>query len=133
MLKSIDEAYLKFDSYIDEITQVAKVKTAELIQEFKNNIDIISSNLELLINDEKRASAEQEKARAVLELVERKDLELTRKIWGEEESDEDADAKKKPEKGEKKKADAEDVKEEVEDTESEAKEDEGSEEEKIEE
>jgi hypoxanthine phosphoribosyltransferase len=37
----------QFDSYIDEITEVAKVKTAELIQEFKNNIDVISSNLEL--------------------------------------------------------------------------------------
>jgi hypoxanthine phosphoribosyltransferase len=31
----------QFDSYIDEITAVAKVKTAELIQEFKNNIDVI--------------------------------------------------------------------------------------------
>lgn len=75
----------QFDSYIDEITEVAKVKTAELIQEFKNNIDVISSNLELLIKDEKKATAEQNKAKAVLELVEKKDVELNKKIWGEEE------------------------------------------------
>ena len=75
----------QFDSYIDEITEVAKVKTAELIQEFKNNIDVISSNLELLIRDEKKATAEQNKAKAVLELVEKKDVELNKKIWGEEE------------------------------------------------
>ncbi len=74
----------QFDSYIDEITEVAKVKTAELIQEFKNNIDVISSNLELLIKDEKKATAEQNKAKAVLELVEKKDVELNKKIWGEE-------------------------------------------------
>ena len=74
----------QFDSYIDEITAVAKVKTAELIQEFKNNIDVISSNLELLIKDEKKATAEQNKAKAVLELVEKKDIELNKKIWGEE-------------------------------------------------
>ncbi len=74
----------QFDSYIAEITEVAKVKTAELIQEFKNNIDIISSNLELLINDEKKATAEQNKAKAVLALVEKQDIELNKKIWGEE-------------------------------------------------
>lgn len=74
----------QFDSYIAEITDVAKMKTAELIQEFKNNIDVISSNLELLIKDEKKATAEQNKAKAVLELVEKKDIELNKKIWGEE-------------------------------------------------
>lgn len=84
---------IQFDSYIAEITEVARSKTAELIQEFKNNIDIISSNLELLIKDEKRAAAEQNKAKAVLELVEKKDIELNKKIWGEE--DEEPEEEKK--------------------------------------
>ena len=74
----------QFDSYIAEITDVAKVKTAELIEEFKNNIDVISSNLERLIGDEKKAIEEQAKAKAVLELVEKQDIELNKKIWGEE-------------------------------------------------
>ncbi|MBQ7972827.1 MAG: dynamin family protein [Lachnospiraceae bacterium] len=80
---------LQFDSYITEIMAVAKTKTAELIQEFKNNIDLISGNLELLINDEKKASAEQAKAKNVLDLVEKKDVELNNKIWGEEEKNEE--------------------------------------------
>lgn len=75
---------VQFDSYIEEISEVAKKKTAELVQEFKNNIDTISSNLELLIKDEKKAAAEQAKAKAVLDLVEKKDAELNKKIWGEE-------------------------------------------------
>lgn len=74
----------QFDSYIDEIVEVAKTKTAELVEEFKNNIGIISSNLELLIKDEEKASAKQAKAKAVLDLVESKDAELNKKIWGEE-------------------------------------------------
>ena len=78
---------VQFDSYIDEITKVAIDKTAELVQEFKNNIDMISSNLELLIKDEKKASAEQAKAKAVLDLVEKKDKELNMKIWGEDKED----------------------------------------------
>lgn len=79
---------VQFDSYIAEITEVAKTKTAELIQEFKNNIDVISSNLELLIKDEKKASAEQAKAKAVLDLVVAKDVELNNKIWGEDKQEE---------------------------------------------
>ena len=75
---------IQFDSYIAEIIEVAKTKCAELVQEFKNNIDIISSNLELLINDEKKASEEQAKAKSVIELVDQKDLELNNKIWGED-------------------------------------------------
>ncbi|MCQ2517731.1 MAG: dynamin family protein [Lachnospiraceae bacterium] len=85
---------VQFDSYIAEITKVAQDKTAELIQEFKNNIDVISSNLELLIKDEKKASAEQAKAKAVLDLVVAKDIELNNKIWGEDKAevrDEDFD------------------------------------------
>ena len=65
--------------------EVAKDKTAELIQEFKNNINSISSSLELLINDEKKAAEEKTKAKAVLELVSKMDTELNKKIWGEEE------------------------------------------------
>ncbi len=73
-----------FESYVAEILEVAKAKTAELINEFKNNIDIISSNLEYLINDEKEAISKHEKAKAVLDLIDKKDDELNRKIWGNE-------------------------------------------------
>jgi len=73
----------QYESYMAEIIAVAKAKTAELIKEFKNNINIISSNLEFLINDEKKAAQMQEKARAVLDLVEAKDNELNQRIWGE--------------------------------------------------
>lgn len=73
----------QYESYMAEIISVAKSKTAELIKEFKDNIDIISSNLEFLIIDEKKAAQMQEKARAVLDLVEAKDAELNQRIWGE--------------------------------------------------
>ena len=82
---------VQFDSYIEEITKVAIDKTAELVQEFKNNIDIISANLELLIKDEEKASAEQAKAKAVLDLVEKKDKELNMRIWGEDKEDKPID------------------------------------------
>lgn len=72
-----------YESYIAEIIEVAKVKTAELISEFKNNIEIISSNLEFLVNDEKQAVEMQQKAKAVLDLVEARDQELNQRIWGE--------------------------------------------------
>ena len=89
----------QFDSYIAEIIEVAKTKTAELIQEFKNNIDMISSNLELLINDEMKASAEQNKAKAVLDLVDRMDAELNERIWSEVKTkDEEKKEKKKEDK-----------------------------------
>lgn len=73
---------LQYESYVAEIIEVAKAKTAELIHEFKENIDRISSNLEYLINDEKKAISEQAKAKAVLELVDKRDEELNQKIWG---------------------------------------------------
>lgn len=73
----------QYESYMAEIISVAKAKTAELIREFKDNIEIISSNLEFLINDERRAIEMQEKARALLDLVEAKDSELNQRIWGE--------------------------------------------------
>ena len=73
----------QYESYMAEIISVAKAKTAELKTEFKNNIDTISSNLEFLINDEKEASKMQEKAKAVLELVDARDKELNQRIWGE--------------------------------------------------
>lgn len=82
---------MQYDSYIAEIMDVARAKTAELIQEFKSNIDMISSNLEFLINDEKKAISMQSKAKAVLELVTEKDAELNKRIWGEEEVKEAAE------------------------------------------
>lgn len=74
----------QYESYIAEILDVAKNKTAELIREFKDNIGIISINLEFLINNEKRMSDMQFQAKSVLDLVEEKDRELNRRIWGEE-------------------------------------------------
>ena len=62
--------------------EVAKAKTTELIREFKENIDMISSNLEYLIKDEKEAISKQAKAKAVLDLVDKRDEELNQKIWG---------------------------------------------------
>ncbi|MBQ7776395.1 MAG: dynamin family protein [Lachnospiraceae bacterium] len=73
---------MQYESYVAEIIDVAKTKTAELIREFKENIDMISSNLEYLINDEKEAISRQAKAKAVLDLVEKRDEELNQKIWG---------------------------------------------------
>ena len=73
---------MQYDSYVAEILEVAKAKGAELIKEFKENIDLISSNLEYLINDEKKAISKQAKAKAVLDLVEKRDEELNSKIWG---------------------------------------------------
>ncbi len=73
---------LQYESYVAEIIEVARTKTAELIREFKENIDMISSNLEYLINDEKEAISRQAKAKAVLDLVEKRDRELNQKIWG---------------------------------------------------
>ncbi|MBQ9140793.1 MAG: dynamin family protein, partial [Lachnospiraceae bacterium] len=37
---------IQYESYVAEIMEVAKAKTAELIREFKDNIDMLSSNLE---------------------------------------------------------------------------------------
>lgn len=74
---------MQYESYIAEIIEVGKTKAAELVQEFKDNIDLISINLEFLINNEKRAVSMQEKAKAVLDLVNKRDEELNKKIWGE--------------------------------------------------
>ncbi len=73
---------IQYESYVAEILEVAKAKTAELIREFKENIDMLSSNLEYLLKDEKEAISKQAKAKAVLELVEKRDKELNQKIWG---------------------------------------------------
>ena len=73
----------QYDSYIAEILAVAKSKTQELINEFIDNIGILSSNLEFLINDEKQATEMQQQAKKLLDLVEAKDNELNQRIWGE--------------------------------------------------
>lgn len=73
---------IQYESYIAEIMEVAKAKTAELIREFKDNIDMLSSNLEYLLKDEKEAINKQAKAKAVLDLVDKRDEELNQKIWG---------------------------------------------------
>lgn len=73
----------QYESYMAEILEVARAKTAELVTEFKNNIDLISSNLEFLIRDEKRAISMQAKAKAVLDLVAKRDKELNERIWSQ--------------------------------------------------
>ena len=73
----------QFVAYKDEVIRVARQRTAEMVDEFKNNIDTISGSLELLVKDENRAIEEQKKAKAVLDMIGAKDAELNRKIWGE--------------------------------------------------
>ncbi|MCR5209398.1 MAG: dynamin family protein [Lachnospiraceae bacterium] len=75
----------QFVAYKDEVIRVARQRTAEMVDEFKNNIDTISGSLELLVKDENRAIEEQKKAKAVLDMIGAKDAELNRKIWGEKE------------------------------------------------
>ncbi|MDE6687751.1 MAG: hypothetical protein K2K17_10595 [Lachnospiraceae bacterium] len=73
----------QFVAYKEEIIKVAQVRTAEMVEEFKNNIDTISGSLEMLIKDEERAVMEQQKAKELLDLIAKKDVELNKKIWGE--------------------------------------------------
>ncbi len=73
----------QFVAYKEEIIKVAQVRTAEMVEEFKNNIDTISGSLEMLIKDEERAVMEQQKAKELLDLIAMKDVELNKKIWGE--------------------------------------------------
>jgi hypothetical protein len=75
----------QFILYKEEVIKVAQQRTAEMVEEFKNNIDTISGSLELLIKDEERAIKEQEKAREVLKMIDQKDAELNRRIWAETE------------------------------------------------
>ena len=55
-----------------------------MVEEFKNNIETISGSLELLIKNEQKAIEEQNKAKKVLDMIERQDEILNKKIWGEE-------------------------------------------------
>ena len=73
----------QFVAYKEEVIKVAQQRTAEMVEEFKNNIDTISGSLELLVKDENRAIEEQKKAKEVLDMIGAKDAELNRKIWGE--------------------------------------------------
>jgi len=83
--RSFNEQTVKqFIAYKEEVIKIAQQRTLAMVEEFKNNIDTISGSLELLIKDESKAIEEQKKAKEVLELVEKKDEELNKKIWGEE-------------------------------------------------
>ena len=73
----------QFVAYKEEVIRVARQRTADMVEEFKNNIDTISGSLELLVKDESRAIEEQKKAKEVLDMIGAKDAELNRKIWGE--------------------------------------------------
>ena len=73
----------QFVAYKEEVIKVAQQRTAQMVDEFKNNIDTISGSLELLIKDESKAIEEQKKAKEVLEMIEKQDNILNKKIWGE--------------------------------------------------
>lgn len=73
----------QFMAYKEEVIKVAQVRTTEMVEEFKNNIDTISGSLELLIKNEEKAISDQKKAKELLELIAKKDAELNKKIWGE--------------------------------------------------
>jgi hypothetical protein len=77
----------QFVAYKEEIIRVARQRTAEMVEEFKNNIETISGSLELLLKDENKAAEEQKKAKDVLDMIGAKDEELNRKIWGEKKKD----------------------------------------------
>ncbi|MBR5420996.1 MAG: dynamin family protein [Lachnospiraceae bacterium] len=74
----------QFIAYKEEVIKVAQQRTAQMVEEFKNNIDTVSGSLELLIRDEVKAAEEQGKARAVLSMIGLQEDALNRKIWGEE-------------------------------------------------
>ncbi|MBP3469898.1 MAG: hypothetical protein J6K26_10320, partial [Lachnospiraceae bacterium] len=73
----------QFMAYKEEVIKVAQDRTAQMVEEFKNNIDTISGSLELLIKNEEKAISDQKKAKELLELIAKKDAELNKKIWGE--------------------------------------------------
>lgn len=73
----------QFVAYKEEVIKVAQQRTKDMVEEFRNNIDTISGSLELLIKDENRAVEEQKKAKSVLELIDKQDELLNKKIWGE--------------------------------------------------
>ena len=73
----------QFVAYKEEVIKVAQQRTKDMVEEFRNNIDTISGSLELLIKDENKAVEEQKKAKAVLEMIDKQDELLNKKIWGE--------------------------------------------------
>lgn len=74
----------QFAAYKEEVIKVAWQRTAAMVDEIKNNIDTISGSLELLIKDENKAIEEQKKAKSILEMVDKQDEILNKKIWNEE-------------------------------------------------
>ena len=74
----------QFVAYKGEVIKVAQQRTAQMVEEFRNNIDTISGSLELLIKDESRAIEEQKKAKEVLDMIGAQDEALNRRIWSED-------------------------------------------------
>ena len=74
----------QFVAYKEEVIKVAQQRTAQMVEEFRNNIDTISGSLELLIKDESRAIEEQKKAKEVLDMIGAQDEALNKRIWSEE-------------------------------------------------
>ncbi|MCR4642251.1 MAG: dynamin family protein [Lachnospiraceae bacterium] len=77
----------QFIAYKEEVIKVAQQRTAQMVEEFRNNIDTISGSLELLIKDENKAIEEQQKAKAVLDMIGARDEALNRRIWAEDEEE----------------------------------------------
>ncbi|MBR6256965.1 MAG: dynamin family protein [Lachnospiraceae bacterium] len=74
----------QFVAYKEEVIKVAQQRTAQMVEEFRNNIDTISGSLELLIKDETRAIEEQKKAKEVLDMIGAQDEALNKRIWSED-------------------------------------------------
>ncbi|MCR5249513.1 MAG: dynamin family protein [Lachnospiraceae bacterium] len=74
----------QFIAYKEEVIKVAQQRTAQMVEEFRNNIDTISGSLELLIRDENKAIEEQKKAKEVLDMIGKQDKALNKRIWAEE-------------------------------------------------
>ena len=71
----------QYDRYIDEVKDVAREKGKEVTDGIIDNIEILSSSLENLIQDKEKVSAEQLAAKEVLNIVKQKRSELDKEIW----------------------------------------------------
>ncbi len=73
----------QFLAYKQEVIKIAQQRTAEMVEEFKNNIETVSGSLEHLIRNENQAIEEHQRAKAMLDMIAEQDALLNRKIWGE--------------------------------------------------
>lgn len=71
----------QFLAYKKEVIKIAQQRTAEMVEEFKNNIETVSGSLEHLIKNENQAIEEHRRAKAILDMIEEQDAILNSKIW----------------------------------------------------